>query len=122
MFKLYFIVGLLLIRVGGFAQDKKDTTSYFPDLPPGITTINFNKINTEIVFPREAIKEAVHTGVVYCSFKIDKKGRLYQISIEKSSNRLFEKYAIKYLEGFHVAVKTTQVGIPFTIKLVFKTE
>lgn len=122
MYRLCLIACLLVVSLTVFAQDKKDTTAYFPDLPPDITKINFNKINTEIIFPREAIKESIYTGTVYCSFKINREGKLYKISIEKSSNRLFDKYALKYLEGFQVAVKATQVDVPFTIKLIFKAE
>lgn len=122
MYKSSLLVFLLVVSFLGFGQNKKDTTYFYPDPDSRITTVNFNKINQEIIFPLEAVKKDIFWGTVYCAFKIDKDGKLYEISIEKSSNELFNKYAIRYLESFNVAVNPEQVGRAYSIKLIFKIE
>lgn len=122
MYKFSLLFLLLIYGCSGFGQDKKDTTNFYPDPDSRITTINFNKINQEIIFPLEAVKKNIFYGTVYCVFKINKDGKLYEISIEKSSNELFNKYAVRYLENFTVEVNPEQVGRAYSIKLIFKIE
>lgn len=123
MQKLLLLVSLLFLSQNCFAQNEiKDTVANLSHLPTDIATINFTKINTNIIYPKEAINKNILNGTVYCSFKIDKQGKLYDITIDNTSNKLFNKYAKEYLEGLQAEVKPEQINIPFSIKLIFQIE
>jgi len=125
MNKIILIISLIIISQMGFAQNNnnnKDTVMSYDNFPPGLAEIHFTKINSILSFPKEAISKSITTGKVYCLYKLDKDGNLYDIIIIKSTNKLFNKYAIKYLKGFQAKVKPYQIGAFFTQKVTFILE
>jgi len=125
MNKIILMFFLIIISQMSFAQNKKnkkDTVMNLAQLSQNMTPIYFTRINSVLTFPREAISKGISSGVVYCSFSLDKYGDIYDISIIKSSNKLFNKYAVKYLEGFEAKVQPIQIGHYYSIKISFILE
>lgn len=104
------------------SQIDKDSTYKLDEFPSGLMNLKFNKISTNIIFPLEALENEVYEGFVYCSFKINEVGQLYDINAFRYSNEVFVKNALKYFNELRVAVDTVQINVTYQLKLNFKIE
>lgn len=103
-------------------QIDKDSTYKLDEFPSGLMNLKFNKIATNITFPLEALENEVYEGFVYCSFRINEVGQLYDIKAFRYSNEVFVKYALEYFNELRVAVDTVQINVKYQLKLNFKIE
>jgi len=100
----------------------KDSTFKLDEFPTGLKDLKFNKLCTNITFPLEAINKGIYEGFVYCSFKINDIGQLYDIKPFKYSNKVFLKNAIEYFNQLQVDVETVQIDVLYQLKLNYKIE
>jgi outer membrane biosynthesis protein TonB len=117
---LYFIFCIPLLAQN---HGQKDQDSLFYPGTQDLTSFTFEDINTHIIFPREAAMKNIFNGSVTCKYAYDKYGNIINISCVKSSNAIFEKYAIEYLKKLKIKyTKKLQLKMMYFITLKYSLE
>jgi TonB family protein len=82
-----------LVAAAGAAEDDSDVTHLTDD------TGNRMPLQTVVpVYPERALADRIEGEVQVC-FNVDREGRTSRIAVRRSSNRLFEKPAMRAIRG-----------------------
>jgi len=94
-----------------------------PIITQDLMDISFRDMNSTIIYPLEAIKKKIYNGYVFCSFKFDSLGVINAVRVMKSSNKVFEKYAVDALKKVNIKITDrAQIGTWYARKFIFKIE